>query len=176
MNLPGLLIEYLINVSIVLIWIVALLDLSILPPFVHLQSFLLIPIVYVLGMMVDFIAWLVTSPLKGYIRNKALLSIEKTMAEDGISFNKDDFQYFWAEKLTIAKDYPDLDKELTSRSSRDRIARGLMVNLIPITIIYWSSIHIIGVALFIVSLFMWMRFEEYNRQFEIRAAHSVRKE
>ena len=174
MNLPGLLIEYLINGSLALIWLLSMVDITMLPSFIEDQSLLLVPVIYVLGMLIDFIAWVVTSPVKKRIRNNALNNIDRIMKEDRVAFDKDDYKSFLAEKLTIAKDFPDLDKELSSRSSRDRIARGLMLNMIPITICYWSKIHFIGLALFILSSLMWARFEHYNRQFEIRAAHSVK--
>jgi len=172
MNLPGLLIEYLINGSVALLW-VGRLFLMINPEIIAFTSneVLLIPIIYVIGMFVDFIAWVVTKPFKQLIRNKALSSVKEEMK--GESFEKEDYKSFWKEKLEIEKRFPELNKELGSRSSRDRIARGTMINLIPITILYWPLIHFFGILLFITSIFMWIRFEHHNHSFEIRAAHSV---
>ena len=127
-------------------------------------------------MFVDFIAWVVTRQFKNYIRNNALEEIATQKTEDGEEFEKSSYIFFWKEKMEIEKNFPDLNKELTSRSSRDRIARGVMINLIPITILYWEEIHFFGIALFIISVFMWIKFEHYNRCFELRAAYSVRKD
>ena len=175
MNLPGLLIEYLINGSIAIIWLTLLVDVSAFTSIVENQALLLVPIVYVLGMFIDFIAWIVTKPFKEWIRSKALDEIAAHKMKEGEEFDKSSYEFFWNEKMEIEKNYPDLNKELTSRSSRDRIARGVMINLIPITILYWPYIHFFGIALFILSAFMWMKFEHYNRCFELRAACSVRK-
>ena len=128
-------------------------------------------------MFIDYIAWLITKPFKKLIRNHALKEVTAAMKVEGNqAFDPDDYRWFWNEKIEIEKRYADLNKELSSRSSRDRIARGTIINLIPLTILYWSYIHFFGVALLILSIFMWIRFEHYNRCFELRAAHSVRVE
>ncbi|MEL6923037.1 MAG: hypothetical protein AAFO94_03240 [Bacteroidota bacterium] len=176
MNLPGLLIEYLINGSIAIIWILPLVDLDDFPLMDDLEALLLAPLVYVLGMFVDYAAWVLTRPLKSIIRENALKEVARNIADEGQYFDKAAYAYFWNEKLEIEKRYPDLNKELTSRSSRDRIARGVMLNLIPITILYWSHLQVVGIFLFILSVFMWWKFEHYNRCFELRAAYSIRNE
>lgn len=176
MNLPGLLIEYLINGSIALIWIFWFVDISVIEGYLDDQKLIIIPIAYVIGMFIDFIAWMVTKPLKKHIRENALGVIAKEMENRGLLFDADAYQLFWEEKIEIEKRYPDLKKELTSRSSRDRIARGTMINLIPISILYWNILSFIGVLLFVLSFLMWMRFEHYNRCLELRAAYSIRQE
>src|SRR5262245_15488507 len=70
MALPGLLIEYLINGALALLWLYPLLRMLRIPE-IH-SSYL--PIfalgIYVVGMIVDFIAWLVTRPIKYRIRKR----------------------------------------------------------------------------------------------------------
>lgn len=174
MNLPGLLIEYLINGSLALLWI-GRLFLMVNPEILAFtgNEILFLPMIYVIGMFIDYIAWFVTKPFKKMIRADALSVVHKEINDD--SFQKKDFELFWQEKLEIEKQFPELNKELSSRSSRDRIARGTMLNLIPITILYWPMIHVLGIILFIISIFMWKRFEHYNHCFELRAAYSVRE-
>lgn len=83
---------------------------------------------------------------------------------------------FWNEKVEIEKSYPDLNKELKSRSSRDRIARGTIINLIAITICYWYALSWIGIILTLLCIAMWIQFEHYNRCYEIRAVVSIQNE
>lgn len=178
MNLPGLLIEYLIIGSIALLWL-GKLFLVIDPSTMDFDGFelLLVPLAYVLGMFIDFIAWILTKPFKKWIRNDAIKVVTKAMAEEGnANFDPDAYKWFWNEKIEIEKRYPELNKELSARSSRDRIARGTIINLIPITILYWSHIHVFGIILLGLSIAMWVRFEHYNRCFELRAAYSLRNE
>jgi len=177
MNLPGLLIEYLIVGAIALIWIGVIfsdIDTSFLNK-TDSQLFL-IPMAYVLGIFIDFIAWIVTKPIKKIIRNHAIGVVRDAMLEQDISFNENDYKHYWNEKITIEKSYPDLNKELSGRSSRDRIARGVVINLIPITIVFWSNIHVYGILAIIIASLMWIRFEHYNFFYELRAVHSIRNE
>ena len=93
MNLPGLLIEYLINGSVALLWIggsFAYLDIS----FIEFTTFeiILIPIAYMIGMFIDYIAWLVKKPFKKIIRNRALQEVTKAMKIEGnLNFEPDDY-------------------------------------------------------------------------------------
>jgi len=150
MNLPGLLIEYLINGAIALLWISRLINLD------------------------DF------SALRNFntkiIRRNAAKTIETAMFEDKQPFKSSDYKFFWKEKIEIEKSYPELNKELSSRSSRDRIARGTILNLIPISLLYHGVIGYWGIALIVIAIAMWVRFEHYNRCFELRAAYSIRNE
>lgn len=174
MNFPGLLVEYLINGCISLLWISKIVSFEVLPPIIDDQKLILIPLAYVLGMFVDYVAWIFTRPIKNSIRQDAARVVQKEMANRGIHFDIEEYELFWDEKIEIEKSYPELNKELTSRSSRDRIARGTMVNLIPISVLYWYSIGIFGVLLLALATLMWYKFEHYNRCFELRAAYSIR--
>ena len=174
MNLPGLLVEYLINGCVALIWLLKLsegkINLELDEPII----LILIPIVYVIGMFIDVIAWALTYPMKNVIRKRALNGVAKEMKTEGKEFNIDEYRSFWDEKALIEMKYPTLASDLKSRSSRDRIARGTMINLIPITILFWNQISFVGVAMFFISMAIWYYFEFYSRSGEIRAAKLVR--
>ena len=72
MNLPGLLVEYLINGCMAMIWLLSFETTGILSDLTDTEKFLLIPIAYVLGMFIDFIAYFLTQPFKTFIRDDAL--------------------------------------------------------------------------------------------------------
>ena len=175
MNLPGLLVEYLINGCIAFIWLFSFERIQAIASQSY-SELLLIPVAYVLGMFIDFLAWIITRPVKNQIRDSALRVVGKEREESGVTIDVNEYKFFWDEKVEIEKSYPELNSEIKSRSSRDRIARGTILNLIPITIVYWSGLGWIGLLLLILSVTMWIRFEHYNRCFEIRAAISVRNE
>src|SRR5882672_6349564 len=67
MALPGLLIEYLINGSIALIWILPFIRQE-LNGFKDFSSVILIPVAYILGMYVDILAFILTSYPKVILR------------------------------------------------------------------------------------------------------------
>ena len=171
MSLPGLLIEYLINGCIALIWISSFNIAGSISDLSDAEKFLIIPIAYVLGMFIDFIAWFITKPIKRLIRKDAFKVIQNSVGLDNVVYND-----FWNEKVEIEKSYPDLNKELKSRSSRDRIARGTIINLIAISICYWTELSWIGIVLTLICIAMWVHFEHYNRCYEIRAVASIRNE
>ncbi len=175
MNLPGLLVEYLINGCVAFIWLFSFEKIHAINSQAY-SELLLIPVAYVLGMFIDFLAWVITRPAKKTIRDSALRVVEKEREESGEPIDVNEYKLFWDEKVEIEKSYPELNSELKRRSSRDRIARGTILNLIPITIVYWSGFGWIGILLLILSITMWIRFEHYNRCFEIRAAISVRND
>lgn len=176
MNLPGLLVEYLINGCIALLWLICLLPQHVIDNLHNLEKLLLIPIAYVVGMFIDYIAWFLTRPLKKMIRNSALNSIDKAFKKSNTPIDVGQYAYFWEEKVEIEKNYPDLNKEIRSRSSRDRIARGTIINLIALSICYWNLLFWVWIILIAISFLMWIRFEHYNRCFEIRAAISIRND
>ena len=174
--MPGLLIEYLINGAIAILWISRLIDIEELTAIAegHTKGLILIPVAYVLGMCIDYIAWWVTQIPKQMIRDHAAKTVEKAMTDADPPFLSAEYKYFWKEKIEIEKSYPDLNKAMSSRSSRDRIARGTIFNLIPISILYVDVMGYWGVVLIALAILMWARFEHYNRCFELRAAYSVR--
>ena len=176
MNLPGLLVEYLINGCIALIWLLRFEPIQKLIEQMDEEKLLFIPVAYVIGMFIDFIAWILTHPFKGRIREDALKVVQKELADNGHTIELKQYRSLWSDKVEIEKKHPGLNKELLGRSSRDRIARGTIINMVPISILYWNDFGWIGIALLILSALMWVRFEHYNHCFEVRAAISVRND
>ncbi len=176
MNLPGLLVEYLINGSIALVWLLKIDKLQLVFAEIQDNQILIIPIAYVLGMFIDFLAALLVHPFKKLIRRSSEKTVGKEIKSKRPTLNINDYKTFWDEKVAIEKHFPDLNKEIMSRSSRDRIARGTMLNLIPISILYWADLQWVGIILLFISIIMWAKFEQYNRCFEIRSAISIREE
>jgi len=154
-SLPGLLIEYFINGVIALIWIAF----AFFPEAVHVDNttaLILIPVVYVLGMFIDVIAYLVTLYPKRRIRK----TIEKER-----NFSTGEQADI---KLRIAATYPHLSKELANRSSRDRICRGMLINSLGITALPQVQVGF-GIGLVIVSFLMWIIFERQSHNYFISA-------
>ena len=162
MALPGLLIEYLVSGAIAFAWLFPLIR----APLTHIDAPYL-PIVflllYVLGMAVDFIAWVATRPLKHRIRAWVY---RKYVAE-----NSKETQSGTLRQAKIAMYAPDLAKELAMRSSRDRIARGSIVSAICATVflIPWQ----IGLPLVLFSVVLWSGFERISYGYELCAERAI---
>jgi len=169
MALPGLLIEYLINGALALLWLYPLLKKL---GFPEIQSSYL-PIfalgIYVVGMIVDFIAWLVTRPVKYKIRKR----IEDKY---GIEFKTSLGRSAHMRQAKFAIYAPEISKEAAMRSSRDRIARGAIINTV-LTIIINSitipKILLLGIPVLIISIIMWMSFEKASYSYELIAMEAI---
>ncbi|MCI0663283.1 MAG: hypothetical protein L0220_19630 [Acidobacteria bacterium] len=172
MALPGLLIEYLINGALALLWLYPLLKKFGLPeinssylPFLALG-------VYVVGMIVDYIAWSVTRPVKYRIRKR----IEERY---GIEFKSSLGRSAHLRQAKFAIYAPELSKETAMRSSRDRIARGAIINTV-LAIIINSIITqrilltmLIGIPVLIISIIMWMSFDKASYSYELIAMEAI---
>jgi hypothetical protein len=171
MALPGLLIEYLINGALALLWLYPLLRKfglaeihSSYLPFFALG-------LYVVGMIVDYIAWVVTRPVKFRIRKriKASLGVE-SKSSPGLSHLR---------QVKFAIYAPEIAKEAAMRSSRDRIARGAIINsilAIIINLILSTNIFltlILGMVALIVCTIMWISFETFSYSYEVKAEQAV---
>jgi hypothetical protein len=148
MQLPGLLVEYLINGSCALIWIWGSFKLfNINSPFDNDAGLLiLVPGLYVVGMIVDHLAKLIVDHLAKLILDPLI-----------------DTNSFDSTKIILHS--PDLGKEYVMRSSRDRIARGAFINTVLITVIFsllfrghLYTILPIGIAFSVLFVSMWKRF------------------
>jgi hypothetical protein len=163
MAVPGLLIEYLINGALALIWIYPLAknhglsDLS--PSYLVLLALGL----YFIGMVVDIVAWKVTRPIKRIIRTKVekKYGFESQQIPGGSHMRQAKFALY----------APEIAKESNMRSSRDRIARGAIINSIMATIFLFH--WLLGVALIIISFVMWVGFERVSYGYEIIAEKKV---
>jgi len=168
MAIPGLFVEYLISGALALIWIYPLwihpnlkkVNLDTIPT---LSLPLLALGLYFVGMIIDFCAFLVLSPIKYKIRER----IEKkyNIANEIVPGKTADRNArFW---LYV----PEVAKEAAMRGSRDRIARGAILNLIPATMFtlpVWM-----GAILFMLSVMMWIFFESSSYAFELKAEQAL---
>ncbi|MGK7883410.1 MAG: hypothetical protein AB4057_02150 [Crocosphaera sp.] len=133
MNIPGLLIEYLITGSIALIWIIPFLNIfgislvtytSLLGNIISLVA---IPFIYIVGLSLDMITtWIIMKlECKKKIKEKIDKEFEKHYPKEYKKIENREFsiENIWLYSSEIGKGYE-------TRSSRDRIARGTVLNFI----------------------------------------------
>jgi len=172
MALPGLLIEYLINGALALIWLYPLLKRFGLPEINSSYLPVLALGIYVVGMVVDYIAWSVTRPLKYKIRRQ----IEDRY---GIEMQISPRRSANLRQAKFAIYAPELSKDAAMRSSRDRIARGAIINTILAIIInsiitpYMLLTIILGIPALVISIIMWMSFEKASYSYELIAMQAI---
>jgi hypothetical protein len=129
---------------------------------------------YVVGMIVDFIAYWLVRPLKPFVRGRAkarYASIYGQAAPAGSSA---------ARQAKLALHAPELAKEVAMRSSRDRIARGAVVNAI-VALVLEHAFHLyhptlsvsIWIPLIVLLIVMWGVFEYISFGYELRAERVV---
>ena len=173
MQLPGLLVEYLINGSCALIWLAVLLKATgiDLPQGNDARLAILLPGLYVLGMIVDYLAVTVLKFFKSRIEERERQALRGCLIDSS--------------HATITIHSADLAKELAMRSSRDRIARGALINSILVMaaflILFRSSnraslsliILLFGLALSLVCFLMWRRCEIATCRFQSEAAQAI---
>ncbi len=185
MQIPGLLIEYLINGSVALIWLLPLIiSTNVIPDKIDnstLAVVILVPALYVLGMVIDTVANFIVSPHKARIR-------ERMYQKNGISeaeFQKMDGYLIEAKLILYA---PELAKAVEKRSTRDRIARSSIVNVILamiILIVYGFSqknnwlIPVLyltgGVVVILFCWMMWARYQAGSFAYGITAFQALEK-
>jgi hypothetical protein len=162
MALPGLLIEYLVNGSIALAWLYPLLATHFENVNVVLLPFVVVAL-YIVGMVIDVVAWAITRPAKHWIRQH----VHRKYSESGDP--KSVSGTLRQAKITLHA--PELGRELAMRSSRDRIARGAIVNAVlaaSLVLPWW-----LGLSLIIASIVMWGMFEKLSYMFELCAEKVV---
>lgn len=157
--LPGLLVEYLISGLAALLWLYPFL-----PNIVkgNNAGLVLLPLLYIVGMIVDFAAYWITLLPKISIREFA--NKRKGVATSSTS----------SRKAYILLHSSDLWDEIEKRSSRDRIARGAMINILPITFVHSELIGVfVGGGIFVVFCLIWAWFEYQSYLFEISARQAI---
>ncbi len=163
MALPGLLIEYLINGAMALVWLYPLLKKYGVPepPTAYLALCALG--LYFVGMVVDIVAWAVTRSVKRKIRKGVAKKYSFTESETTGS------AHTWQVKFALYA--PEVAKESAMRGSRDRIARGAIINSILATVVVLPLG--IGLGCILVSAAMWMSFEQVSYAYELNARRLV---
>lgn len=194
--LPGLLIEYLVIGAVALPWAVLLIDPKVLEEFKNVSAIaalVLVPGVYVIGMIVDFVAFAFVSAWGKY-SIKSLIRERVQRRKDLADFvRQDSFRASGVgatarRQIVLALDKPELAMQVELRSSRDRIARGTCVNLAIALLLVdksWTvaipgsaglgagglALWAVLLALLLVSMFMWVYFEANSYAYELRLQH-----
>ena len=172
--IPGLLVEYLINGSIALLWLL---------PTLQLMGFamqkdssinlLLLPGLYMLGMIMDFLGWVILWPIKMLIEKNDLRKLE---------VDKKKLDPLEARSMVFT---PDLTKEIDMRSSRYRIARGTFVNAIFATVAFViysyqmptflpsKTIVAVGLLIALVCLAVYVKFQDSSNKYEIQSLNAL---
>lgn len=167
MTAPGLLIEYLVSGTITLAWLYPLLAAqleTISTPLLPLFALAL----YFVGMVIDMLAWAITRPLKHRIRRsvyRKYFGTEATETQSGTLRHA---------KITLYA--PELAKELATRSSRDRIARGSIVSAVLATIFGLPWYHLPwwgGLPIALLTTLLWGNFETLSYMYELCAERVV---
>ena len=192
MALPGLLIEYLVVGSMALLWLLPLVGINYEGEIPFGRAAALAPAIYVVGMFVDFIAFVLVSrfPRRKYslkalarwiVRRKPdiqnIENIRNNVFRDG--YGRSSRGTIW-----LYLHAPEIIKEVQARSSRDRVARGAFVNILIMWVISIaspnSSLPIFScvsvyewVLIVIFSLCVWLFLEANSYGFELRAGDMV---
>lgn len=200
MNIPGLLIEYIINGAIAFVWIIMIMfnfpELRVvLSQNSGIVTLLAIPSAYVMGMLIDNIAHALVYKAKNDIKLK---EFERVDAEeiyfemDKAELGKLGSERSLSDKLIIDLNLMNkegLADEIKWRSSRDRIARGFIVNVFLIGLAttlnlclqfyqgdgaavssMWVGISIgliMSIGLAYVFMKLWRRFEMMSFRFQL---------
>ena len=187
MALPGLLIEYLVVGAMALLWLFPVIGIPFQSSAPLAQAVLVIPVVYVLGMFIDAAAYIIVSkfPLRKYSLKSFIKSYVLRKEEfNGIVINSGNA--FLAKAggsskglISAYRKSPEIVRELTSRSSRDRIARGAFINilLLWVTSKLWGPTHVeflnsithgTWAIITLFSIIVWMFLEIHSFSFELR--------
>jgi hypothetical protein len=176
MTLPGFFLEYLVTGSCALFWLFGLSRLFNATIPVELsapQVALFAPALYVVGMLIDFCSRQPLMAFQDYLEGKKWL---KKVDSDG-----DDSQAaIWVQST-------ELGKQTEIRSSRDRVARGAVGNLLAATIVFtgltarsysaipWHLVLIAGFVLTGIAVRMWLRFDYLTSKFKHKACEALTK-
>jgi len=195
--LPGLLIEYLVIGSVALLWVATLVEFIALEnsvPTIYLLA--LTPGIYVLGMVVEFLAFvLVSFPGRACLKTWIRIWVERRHLTSGPTpSNGASGQGTAQRQISIHLDavkleVPDLATQVEIRSSRDRIARGTWMNFAICAIVlsaqddssnftafgYSVSHTCLAVVAMLMSFGMWIYFEASSYIYEHRLAQILRE-
>jgi len=168
MNLRGILVEYFITGSFALIWLGYWYGKC--PFLTHLNfphgdvllSIIVVSVIYVTGMLVDFIGKEFTEWVEKLLRWRFPAI---TARQHAVNCSYAD----------IASFNPELGKQIEMRSSRDRIARGAIINTLIITLSLvaefrhepgrWIGSAGLGLGLTILFTRVWFRFQKLTNNY-----------
>ena len=181
--LAGLLVEYLVIGAVALLWLI--------PMFASIPLFsgfitskdtsvtiiaLVVPAIYVIGMVCDYLGYKVTHLAKEKINRAAW---EDQIKEDP------ELKLIKPPGSQLIHVYavcyePELAEAIEARSSRDRVARGSLIAFFPVVFLQPASyplyLHLFVAAVVILSLAMlWGRFQKLSSKYEAKALCVLRE-
>ena len=163
MAVPGLFVEYLVNGVVALVWAYPILNSNGLGKIDASYLPLLALGLYVFGMMIDFLAWILTRPIKRLVRRRVSMRYGiSPIQEHGQSFSREVRFLLYA---------PELTREVAMLRSRDRIARGAFLNSIFATIFVLPLFA--GALLVVFTFVMWIGFESVSHKFDLKAEQAL---
>lgn len=177
-------VEYLITGCTALLWLIPL-WLAVLGPGlpcdVSLDKYVLVllPVLYVVGMLVDSISSELLQPLKPVVRGTK--KQEQQTKRDGSlkdTEKREDRAAPYSNTVFILYHSPELGKAMLAHTSRDRIARGAFLNsLLAFCITLggnwgWQP-SLAALVLTIVLFAMWWRFERLSHDFKQHAVEII---
>lgn len=169
MALPGLLVEYLITGTLTLAWLAPIVTSESSSGVAHLatldrsvQLLFLVPSAYAVGMFVDVLASQILRPLKQGIRRYA----KRTRGRSDLVLKRGEGT---TRKALLAVKAPAAAKEAEQRSSRDRIARGLVLNIVPLLVLALGVPWWVGLLGLVGAAGCWVLFEYSSYTYELDA-------
>ena len=190
MVLPGLLIEYLVVGSMATVWFLPIFGFELSDAMNFGKAAVIAPALYVLGMFVDFFAFILLSRIPNRtfsLKNFARWYVKKKPDVKCLSDNvfKDGYGRSSRGRIWLYLNAPEVVTEVQSRSSRDRIARGAVVNILILAILsncYTEKLHqfahiqsYIWGAILLFSLGVWLFLEANSYGFELRAGEMIQE-
>ena len=192
--LPGLLIEYLITGSgaVFAIWAAWSFGIIVIPDWFQPETMkpvtvaMLIPNIYLAGMLVDFVSKALTNVLAGFLDDfwhPRCGDPLRSVLPGGFKWLIPAGPKKYDASLSTAQIYEKserLSEQFEMRSSRDRIARGAFANLLLLTIfigmgagtsVAITSLHVAGATCLTVVVFlMWRRFKRLSSRWKYEAS------
>lgn len=176
MSIPGLFVEYLVIGVVATVWMLPwILTYSPKLPQGDISSLMFLPGFYVVGMIIDYIGWRILRSLRNRIKRDTYQKYKG---------NESESEGFMARLLLHA---PDLARTLEMYSSRDRIARGTLINSLISAISYvlyfwiYGQITSVLVSVFIctlaiiLTLLLWMNYQRNSYRFEVHSLHAFKE-
>lgn len=176
MSIPGLFVEYLVIGTIAILWLWPLA--SILAPLVpknEIFTLLLVPVLYVIGMIVDYLGYLLLRPVRNRIRDRIYIQYEGDVEESS------------GLEARLFVHAPELANLVTMYSSRDRVARGTAINgiiaVIVFVIYFWRTSQwyltqvtiIVGVIGTVFCYLLWANYQRISCRLEVYSLRALKE-
>lgn len=184
MNFTAAFVEYLVTGCTALLWIIPLLwgdkgdELSKFPGGL---AILLLPILYALGSLIDFVSYYLVWPMKSLIRKEAK---EGTRSHRSITKEEESVEDAFP-SLTVATIAfsSELGKELIVRNSRERIARGTLLNLLLLSVVIgiggapsWLPLPVwVPILLTLLGFVVWAEFALLAQRYKYNAFRTLQR-